>query len=56
MKLEPYVCSICHEQSNGYGNNAWPINDSRCCDFCNTTVVIPARIRSMTRKQQETKQ
>lgn len=26
------------------GNNAWPINDGRCCDDCNANVVIRARI------------
>lgn len=29
------------------GNNAEPINDGRCCDECNATVVIPARIALM---------
>jgi hypothetical protein len=41
-------CSICQgeiENKNGWdkGNNAQPVNDGRCCDVCNTTVVIPAR-------------
>jgi len=26
------------------GNNAQPVNDGRCCDECNMTVVIPARM------------
>jgi len=26
-------------------NNASPINDGRCCNECNITVVIPARIQ-----------
>ena len=26
------------------GNNARPINDGRCCDNCDNTVVIPQRI------------
>ena len=29
------------------GNNAQPINDGRCCNECNMTVVIPARIAMM---------
>lgn len=42
-------CSICFneiENKNGWdkGNNAEPINNGRCCDICNETVVIPARI------------
>jgi hypothetical protein len=32
----------------GFGNNAYPVNDGRCCDDCNSTTVIPARIRAMT--------
>ena len=26
------------------GNNAEPIGDGRCCESCNTSVVIPARL------------
>ena len=26
------------------GNNAQPVNDGRCCDECNMTAVIPARM------------
>lgn len=29
------------------GNNALPVQDGRCCDNCNMTVVIPARIARM---------
>ena len=39
-----FPCSICAETIIGYGNNAMPINDGRCCDDCNSTKVIPARI------------
>lgn len=48
---EKMLCSICNEPIltglNGwaYGHNAEPINDGRCCDVCNTTKVIPERIR-----------
>ena len=40
-------CCICGKEINGYGNNPWPVDDNenaRCCDDCNTTKVIPARI------------
>lgn len=47
-------CSICGTElwSNyhGYeylGNNAYPVNDGRCCDDCNSKYVIPARLRQM---------
>jgi hypothetical protein len=30
-----------------YGHNADPVTDGQCCDLCNTTEVIPARIKQM---------
>jgi hypothetical protein len=42
-----FACSICQRSVQGYGNNAAPINDGRCCDNCNSNVVIPARIERM---------
>ncbi len=46
-KAKQKKCSICHRPYTGFGNNAWPINDGRCCDKCNTLVVIPARIADL---------
>jgi hypothetical protein len=40
----PQRCSICGRPFTGYGHNAWPVNAGRCCEECNVTVVIPARI------------
>lgn len=47
-------CSICggpqekwHPKSKGYGHNAEPINDGRCCNRCNNTIVIPRRMKDM---------
>ncbi len=43
-------CSICQGhipmEPNGWmeGNNAQPVNDGRCCNLCNWTDVIPARL------------
>jgi|TARA_R110002167_G_scaffold80743_2_gene221722 hypothetical protein len=51
-------CSICHGPINEHkneatgeaywttGHNAQPINDGRCCDTCNETVVLPRRINN----------
>src|SRR5262245_11951712 len=36
------VCSICGGAIVDFGNNAWPVNDDRCCDRCNAERVIPA--------------
>ena len=42
------TCSVCGLDYRGFGNNAWPLNDGRCCDVCNALDVIPARIAMMT--------
>jgi hypothetical protein len=44
-----FVCCICGRKTYGYGNNPYPLCDiddyeSKCCDECNNTYVIPARI------------
>ena len=50
-------CSICGEDiqptKSGWreGNNAEPINDGRCCDVCNPSVVVPRRFSDMFRKE-----
>ena len=36
----PIECSICFGMFTEFGNNAEPINDGRCCDDCNRTVII----------------
>ena len=43
-KGEDQICVICGTLFNGYGHNAEPIEDGRCCDFCNDTEVVPARL------------
>ena len=43
-------CSICKYNDilpPGYGNNAQPINNDRCCDWCNNEFVIPKRLKDM---------
>jgi hypothetical protein len=48
-------CSICLRRFTEFGNNAWPINNGRCCNVCNDNVVIPAGIRLQRQKQAEAK-
>ena len=36
-----------------YGNNAQPVCKGKCCDDCNSTKVIPARLQSFLDKQEE---
>ena len=41
-------CSICNNKINDkFSNNAEPVNNGRCCNDCNSTVVLPARIKEM---------
>lgn len=46
-------CSICGdkilETEFGWkeGNNAQPVSDGRCCDTCNMTVVLQARVEAL---------
>jgi hypothetical protein len=40
-------CSICNNNIEGFGHNAQPINDGRCCDDCNNLVIIE-RIKEMS--------
>lgn len=49
-KPKKLLCCICKkvikkDKNNWeYGNNAEPIKKGRCCDFCNSNIVIPTRI------------
>jgi len=43
-------CEPWHEEPTGYGHNPEPLADlGRCCDNCNATKVIPARLGMMVR-------
>lgn len=42
--MDKNICSICGKEYQGYGNNARPVNNGRCCNECNFTVVFPARL------------
>lgn len=44
-----YQCCICGNNFSGYGHNPQPVDDTegaRCCDRCNSSVVIPARMKN----------
>ena len=35
------ICSICNDNiDDGFGNNAAPVNDGRCCNLCYEVFVI----------------
>ena len=65
MLDKEYVCCICGDIFNGYGNNPWgaiqpepngvikelEFNDNdRCCDECNNQFVIPGRLWHMRKR------
>lgn len=44
------VCVLCGAVFSEFGNNPWPLaslDDGRCCDMCNGTRVIPARLAGL---------
>lgn len=50
---EKKICCICGKEFTGWGNNPDPVTDkdgnlfdedARCCDECNSEVVIPTRL------------
>lgn len=43
--VESKECVICGKKIEGYGNNASPVREGSCCDECNKSVVIPARLK-----------
>ena len=50
------ICCICGKKFTGWGNNPWPVvNDpgAECCNDCNNTYVIPARIKMMLDKKED---
>lgn len=45
-----FYCVLCGGTFFGYGNNPYPLakgEDDECCDTCNLTKVIPARLASV---------
>ncbi len=44
------ICSICGRTLIDNGNNSEPICEGRCCNECNSGVVIPVRIKLSNNK------
>jgi hypothetical protein len=52
--MDVYQCCICGEIFYGWGNNPWPVNEDpneKCCDWCNLSKVVPARIANSLAKK-----
>jgi hypothetical protein len=44
------VCVLCGKEFTEWGNNPEPVapyEDGQCCDWCNMTIVLPARMGRM---------
>ena len=53
---QEYVCCICGNKFTGFGNNPWPVvkdENARCCDECNSTKVLAARLAQMFSKKED---
>ena len=51
-----YSCCLCGANAGKYGNNPFPYGeeeDDKCCDECNWTCVIPARIGKFGKEARE---
>ncbi len=47
MREKVFKCCLCGKSFTGYGNNPYPVDkdlEHRCCDVCNVTKVLPARV------------
>lgn len=43
--MDKFTCCICGKEVTGWGNNPEPYAfGGQCCDECNMTYVIPARM------------
>jgi hypothetical protein len=51
-----WTCCLCLTPQRGFGNNPEPLasHPERCCDDCNTSRVIPARLVAMSRSHHPT--
>ena len=46
--MKKYKCVLCGRECEGYGNNPRPLkHEGRCCNECNSTKVIPARLEDV---------
>ncbi len=45
--ISRFKCCFCEITVNGPGNNSAPLNENRCCNDCNLSLVIPARLKAM---------
>lgn len=51
--MKEQKCCLCGKKLDGeFGNNPFPLKEKgSCCNYCNTTKVIPARIKKANEKR-----
>lgn len=58
--MEKPVCCFCGKEcENEFGNNPYPVNkdeNARCCNDCNMSVVLPARIEALVATEEDEKE
>lgn len=45
FKMEKKICVLCKNEFEGFGCNPEPLAQGVCCEVCDSTKVIPERIR-----------
>ena len=48
--MEPRACVLCGDQIVGFGNNAAPLAEGKCCDACNGRVILRRMASERTRR------
>lgn len=48
--MEPRACVLCGNQIVGFGNNAAPLAEGKCCDACNGRVILRRMASERTRR------
>lgn len=51
-------CCICGDKISGFGRNPWPVvkkEGAECCDFCDSNVVLRARIMEILKSERKSK-
>ena len=49
-------CCLCGKEIIGWGNDPWPVvtdEDARCCDECNLSIVLIARLTNLKKGENE---
>jgi hypothetical protein len=46
-KIDLKECVICHILYSEWGNNAQPLCEGQCCNYCNERIVIPMRLERL---------